>query len=407
MIELLAWPFVAGLVLTGMHAWLGLHVLARGVVFVDLALAQVAALGIMVAILYGHPVQSEAAYWHALAFAIGGAVLFAAARAHEAAMNQEAVIGIVYAVSAALGVLALDRAPQGSEHIKQLLIGSLLTVTPREVGELALLYGAIGLLHWIMRRPLIEVSFDPLLAGAHRRRVFLWDVVFYGSFALVVTSSVRIAGVLLVFSYLIVPAAIAGLFHRSLQGRLFLAWTLGAAITAAGFLASWSWDLPTGPAIVAAFGAATAVAVMSRASVRSLLTWLCGLVAVSGLVLIAAPQVEQPWLPEEMFLTADELEIRADSLQSVESASAELARLRELEQDVRWGREAMDREKQERLRQYLAGRSEILAGDQLVLKALSTTSRERQRYVIGIPLLVIGIGALAFLFSPRAASRRR
>jgi zinc/manganese transport system permease protein len=405
MIELLAWPFVAGLVLTSMHAWLGLHVLARGVVFVDLALAQVAALGITVAILYGHPVQGEAAYWHALAFAAAGAVLFAAARAHEASINQEAVIGIVYAVSAALGVLALDRAPQGAEHIKQLLIGSILSVTPREVAELALLYGVIGLAHWMLRRPLIEVSFDPLLAGARRRRVFLWDVVFYGSFALVVTSSVRIAGVLLVFSYLIVPAAIAGLFQSSLRARLLLGWTLGAAITAAGFLASWSWDLPTGPAIVAAFGAATALAVISRASLRSVLMWLCGVVAVSGLVLIAAPQVEQPWLPEEMFLSADEREIRADSLQSVESASSELARLRELEQDVRWGRERMDPEKQERLRQYLAGRSEILAGDQLVLKALSESARERQRYVVGIPLLLIGLGALAYLFSGRARSR--
>src|SRR2546423_13328919 len=164
MIELLAWPFIAALVLTGMHAWLGLHVLARGVVFVDLALAQVAALGIMVALLYGFPVQSDAAYWHALAFAIAGAVLFAAARAAQASINQEAVIGIVYAVSAALGVLALDRAPQGAEHIRQLLIGSLLTVTPREVGGLAALHGAIRFGHWLVRGPLIATAFDPLLA---------------------------------------------------------------------------------------------------------------------------------------------------------------------------------------------------------------------------------------------------
>src|SRR5262245_16460975 len=123
MIELLLWPFVAGLVLAGIHAWFGLHVLARGVVFVDLSLAQVAALGLTVAILAGHAVTSEAAYWYAFAFAIGGAILFALARPYEGVLQQEAVIGIVYAVSASLGVLALDRAPQGSEHIKQLLIG--------------------------------------------------------------------------------------------------------------------------------------------------------------------------------------------------------------------------------------------------------------------------------------------
>src|SRR4029453_1196329 len=150
---------VAGVVLTLIHAWFGLHVLARGVVFVDLSLAQVAALGLTVAILAGHGVQSEAAYWYALAFALGGAVLFALARGYERSIQQEAVIGIVYAVSAALGVIALDRAPQGAEHIKQLLIGSLLTITPQEVTLLAALYGAIGLLHAVMRRPLVHTSF--------------------------------------------------------------------------------------------------------------------------------------------------------------------------------------------------------------------------------------------------------
>ena len=193
MVELLLWPLLAGLVLTSIHAYFGLHVLARGVVFVDLSLAQVAALGLTAAILAGHSVQSQAGYWYALAFAIAGAVLFALARPYEKSLQQEAVIGIVYAVSASLGVLALDRAPQGAEHIKQLLIGSILTVTPQEVGHVALLYGAIGAVHFIFRQPLFEVSFDPLLAAARRRRIFLWDVVFYGSFALVVTSSVRIA----------------------------------------------------------------------------------------------------------------------------------------------------------------------------------------------------------------------
>src|SRR5262245_61925871 len=202
MLELLLWPLIAGLVLTGIHAYFGLHVLARGVIFVDLSLAQVAALGLTVAILAGHPVHSEAGYWYALIFAIGGALLFALARPYEPSLPQEAVIGIVYAVSAALGVIALDRAPQGAEHIKQLLIGSILTVTPHEVGQLAVLYGAISALHFVCRRPLIEVSFHP--SALPDRSAFFWDVVFYASFALVVTSSVRIAGVLLVFSYLIV-----------------------------------------------------------------------------------------------------------------------------------------------------------------------------------------------------------
>jgi zinc/manganese transport system permease protein len=400
MLELLFWPFVAGLVLTGIHAYFGLHVLARGVVFVDLSLAQVAALGITVAILAGHGVQSEAAYWYALLFAIGGAVLFALARPYEKSMQQEAVIGIVYAVSASLGVLALDRAPQGAEHIKQLLIGSILTVTREEVGVLALLYGVIGIVHWLFRRPLLEVSFNPLLAAAQRRRIFLWDVVFYGSFALVVTSSVRIAGVLLVFTYLIVPAAIAGLFAATVRARLFIAWALGAGLSAAGLYASWTWDLPTGPAIVAAFGAATAVVALGFALRRMVLATAAvvgsGFIALAGVLLIAFPGIEQPWLDpvQELFLSEPERETRRDSLESIERASAELKRLRALEQDVRWGATQMDAEKQERLRQYLAGRSEISAGDQLVLQALRAKARERQRYALGIPLLLLGAGGL-------------
>src|SRR5262249_10332830 len=244
--------------------------------------------------------QSEAGYWYAFAFALGGAVLFALARPHERALQQEAVIGIVYAVSAALGVLALDRAPQGAEHIKQLLIGSILTVTSQEVGQLALLYGVIGIVHVIFRQPLIEVSFDPLLAAARQRRVFLWDVMFYGSFALVVNSSGRIAGVLLVFSYLIVPAAIAGLIAKRLVRRLVLAWALGAALTALGLYAAWTWDLPTGPAIVTAFGAATALVAIGlsvpRLTTRKVTTFAGVVSALAGLLLIAFPDMDQPWL---------------------------------------------------------------------------------------------------------------
>ena len=132
MVELLWAPFVACLVLTAIHVYLGLHVLARGVIFVDLALAQVAALGVTIAFLAGHPIQSEAAYWYALAFTLAGAALFAASRARRVPVPQEAIIGIVYAVSAAAAVLVVDRAPQGGEHIRQILVGSILTATPTE-----------------------------------------------------------------------------------------------------------------------------------------------------------------------------------------------------------------------------------------------------------------------------------
>ena len=125
--------------------------------------------------------QSAAGYWYALRLCDRRSGPVALARPYEKLLQQEAVIGIVYAVSASIGVLALDRAPQGAEHIKQLLIGSILIVTPQEVAHIALLYAAIGAVHLIFRQPLLEVSFHPLLAAALRRNVLFWDVVFYQS----------------------------------------------------------------------------------------------------------------------------------------------------------------------------------------------------------------------------------
>ena len=410
MIEILLWPFVAGIVLAGIHGWFGQHVLARGVIFVDLSLAQMAALGLTVAILAGHPVQGEAAYWYALAFAGGGALVFAAARPLEHSVPQEAVIGIVYAVSAALGVLALDRAPQGAEHIKQLLIGSILSVTPGELARLALLYAAVAAVHVAFRKPLLEASFDPAAAAANRRRVFAWDLVFYGSFALVVTSSVRIAGVLLVFSYLIIPAALAGLFVRGLLARLALAWTLGVAFTAGGLLASWHWDLPTGPAVVATFGAAaaaTALGFLTRRLTARIAGRAIGAAALAiGLLITLFPRMDQPWLDaaealvpglQAAFLDEGERHTRTDTLEEIRKSSAELARLRALQQEVQWGRVSMEAEKEERLRQYLAGRSEISAGDQMVLRHLRAKARDRQRFALGLPLAMLGAAGLIAL----------
>ncbi len=232
-------------------------------------------------------------------------------------------------------------------------------------------------------------------------------MVFYGSFALVVTSSVRIAGVLLVFSYLIVPAALAGLFAAGLRQRLVLAWALGAALTAAGLYASWTWDLPTGPAIVTAFGAATALIALGlsarKLTKRKAGISACALAALAGLLLAAFPQMDQPWLDalediappvQTAFLNSGERVTRNDALESIERARVELARLRALEQDVRWGKIEMDPDKAERLRQFVAGRSEISAGDQLVLRHLRGKARERQRFGLGLPLLILGAGGL-------------
>src|SRR3989454_5643199 len=310
MLDLLAVPFLACLVLTGIHVYLGLHVLARGVIFVDLALAQIAALGISVAVLAGHSIHSDAAYWYALAFTIGGAAVFALSRLHAAPVPAEAIIGIVYAVSAAVAVLVVDRAPQGSEHIKQLLVGSILTVTPADVAAVALLYAALGVIHWLIRRPLLEISLDPAAARARGRAVAIWDFVFYTSFGLVVTSSVRLAGVLLVFSYLIVPAVVGALLARGVLSRLVIGWSLGLIASAFGILAAWTWDLPTGAAIVTTFGVMlAAVAIVlgvivlrrrgpehrARPRAGGLLT-AGAAIALAGGAPLAFPAMGQPWL---------------------------------------------------------------------------------------------------------------
>jgi len=429
MLDFLWLPFLACLVLTGIHVYLGLHVLARGVIFVDLALAQVAALGISVAFLAGHPIQSEAAYWYALAFTVAGAALFAASRAHRAPLPQEAVIGIVYAVSAAAAVLVVDRAPQGGEHIKTLLVGSILTVSGREVAELALLYGAIGALHAAIRRPLLEISLDPDAARARGLRLRAWDLLFYITFGIVVTSSVRLAGVLLVFSYLIVPAAVATLLSASVPARLLIGWGVGALVSAAGLWASFAWDLPTGAAVVTSFGALMALVALGlgarrlaqrvraqgAGALRGVGALLALAIAAAGLLLLAFPGMDHPWLdwleaaapPVRLaFLTPGERAAHRDSREAMDRGAAELARLRALQQDVQWGTRAMPAEQQERLRQFLAGRAEIVAGDRMVLATLRSHARARQRVWLGLPLLLAGAGVAAWLARPRATSRR-
>jgi len=425
--EFLWVPFLACLVLTGIHVYLGLHVLARGIVFVDLALAQLAALGVTVALLAGHPIQSQAAYWYALSFTVGGSLLFSVSRSRRAAIPQEAFIGIVYAVSAAVAVLVIDRAPQGSEHIKQLLVGSILTVSPADVGAMALLYLAVGVVHWLARRPLLQISFNPDAAAARGLWVPTWDFLFYATFGLVVTSSVRIAGVLLVFSYLVVPAAAAALLSETVAGRLIIGWILGFIVSVFGLFASAEWDLPTGAAVVATFGAALAVVALAlgaAAFMREIKTrgiaalatvgmTASVVLALAGLLLVLFPRMDHHWLNwiegtfpavRLAFLEPDERQTYRESSEAVQQGLAEMTRLRARQQEARWGASEMSEEMQERLRQYLAGRSEMMAGDHMALNHLRDRARERQRFWLGLPLLALG--AVAFLALWRAKRTR-
>src|SRR5437667_6897902 len=235
MLQFLAAPFAASLILTGIHAYLGVHVVERGVIFVDLSLAQIAALGATIAILMpitnGDP-HAPVVYWISLAFTFVGALLFSTIRGRRARIPQEAIIGICYAVASAAAILAMSKATSESEHLKDMLVGNILAVSWPEVGKTAALYGAIGLFHYVFRHKFLAISMDPTRAEAEGISIRLWDFLFYASFGFVVTSSVAIAGVLLVFCYLIVPSVGAMLFADRIGTRVAIGWTIGTLVSA-------------------------------------------------------------------------------------------------------------------------------------------------------------------------------
>jgi len=251
----LLWPFVASLILTGIHAYLGVHVVERGVIFVDLALAQIAALGATVAILIGMDPHGTGAYWLSLAFTFVGAGIFAFARTRRGHIPQEAFIGIAYAVASATAILAMSKATGETEHLKDMLVGNILAVSRHDVAKTAILYGAIGLFHYVFRRNFLLISTNPAEAEKRGLSIRLWDFLFYASFGFVVTSSVAIAGVLLVFCYLIVPSVGAMLFADRVGRRLAIGWFMGTLVSALGVYFSVLLDTPTGATIVCTFGA--------------------------------------------------------------------------------------------------------------------------------------------------------
>jgi len=247
-------PLAASLILTGIHAYLGVHVVERGVIFVDLALAQIAALGAIVALIMGLDPHGGSAYWISLGFTFLGAFIFSVAKSKRAHIPQEAFIGIAYAVASAAAILAMSKATGETEHLKDMLVGNILAVSWAEVGKTAALYGIIGLFHYIFRKRFLLISMNPKEAEAQGISVRFWDFLFYASFGLVVTSSVAIAGVLLVFCYLIVPSVGAMLFTDRIGPRLAIGWTMGTLVSALGVVLSVKMDTPTGATIVCTFG---------------------------------------------------------------------------------------------------------------------------------------------------------
>ncbi len=253
--EALALPFfqtaaIAALVLAGIHAYLGFHIVRRGVLFVDLALAQMAALGVAIALVLGREPDDPRAYLLALGMTFVGAALFSWLRGRSKQVPLEAFIGIVFATAQAAVFLLLEKSPSGAEHLKETLVGSLFTVDPKVITRVAILYAGVAVVHYFLRKPFFEITNTPHDSEVKRPRVFLWDFLFYATFGLVVTSAVQIAGVLLVFGFLVIPA-VAGLMATSRTvPALAIGWVFGFVASVAGLLASVKWDMPAAPSIL-------------------------------------------------------------------------------------------------------------------------------------------------------------
>ncbi len=274
-LQFLAAPFAASLILAGIHAYLGVHVVERGVIFVDLSLAQIAVLGASIALVLpqsaGDP-HAPIVYWMSLGFTFVGAAVFSLVRGHKARIPQEAIIGICYAVAAAAAILAMSKAPSEGEHLKYMLVGNILAVSWPEVGNTALLYGAVGVFHFVFRKQFLAISMSHGQGSVPGLSVRWWDFLFYSSFGFVVTSSVSIAGVLLVFCYLVVPSVGAMLYSEHIGRRLAIGWTMGSIVSAAGVFLSLKLDLPTGATIVCTFGVVLALMAAARPLVRAVMS---------------------------------------------------------------------------------------------------------------------------------------
>ena len=264
--DLMLKPFLACLILTGIHAYLGLHVIKREVIFVDLALAQIAAFGATVGFLFGWGLHSTQSYFCSLAFTLVGAAIFAMTRLRKPIVPQEALIGIVYAVSAAASIIVLSRAAEGGEELKSLMVGHLLFIGQNELLKIFVLYAVIGAVHWKYRKQLLLISSDPERAFAEGYNVRLWDFLFYGTFGVIVTSSTEVAGVLLVFSFLIVPAVCGAILSDSVGKRLLIGWLCGVITSVGGLIVSYFFDFPTGATVVCAF----AVSLLACWTIRAL-----------------------------------------------------------------------------------------------------------------------------------------
>jgi len=233
-------PFLACLLLILIHAYFGIHILQRGIIFVDLALAQFIGIGIALSFLLGE----EKVFLLSLVFACLGAFILSLSKYAARQVNIEAFIGVLYIFSFSVSILILDKSPHGLEEFKTILNGNILWVTPQQLLSTLVLYSGVGLFHFLMRRQFFALSFEG------KGGIFL-EFLFYLSFALVLIKSVLMAGILQVFAFLVIPALIGRLFFQETAKVLMTGWLVGVAVSVLGIFLSFKLDIPTAPVIVA------------------------------------------------------------------------------------------------------------------------------------------------------------
>jgi zinc/manganese transport system permease protein len=418
---LLALPFAASAVFVLMHAYLGVHVLRRRIVFADLALAQLSALGATVAFANGYATTSAAGFGYALLFTGIGAALLTLTRTLARYVSQEAFVGIVYVVATAATILVVDRAPQGAEHVKKILIGSILTVESSDVAKFAALYAVIGVLHWLARRPLLALSGEAAPRGRSRAAVWICDLAFYLSFAIVVTSSVTTAGVLLVFSLLIIPAVIGSIFSDQLRVVLLIAWSAGIAGCAVGLAGSYALDLPTGAAMVAAQAGCLLLAGLAkvlllvdierrRRNLRITIDALAMAVLIALLAssawLMIVPTGDQPILAlvesttglrSTRFLGASERDAYESAARDAVRFQGEVDRLNAMEKAARYQGTPLSDDEVRRIASYQKTFNEMTRGERFVQETLRAKAQTRARWIVGGPAMLVALAGLLWL----------
>ena len=397
MIEFLLLPALACTALVAIHAYFGLHVLKRNVIFVDLALAQVAALGATAAFLLGHSPQGVASHAYSLAFTLVAAAVLASTRTWSGRVPQEAQIGVIYVVAAAAALLLVDRAPQGAEHIRQILTGNILTVGAEELAWAIALYAVVGLVY-----PRVRV-----------RNPWLAEFAFYAAFGLVVTSSVALAGVLLVFAFLIIPAAIGVLHAVTFRSQLLVAWAAGTATAIVGLLVSYVGDYSTGATLVCTYGFALAIAAVAQAfrmpqakgsmlavSLRLARWVIAAVLAASGIWIAISPRADQPLLDamerafpavRSAYMDEKAQALAAEAARFAERYRDEAAKLRAGEQERRWKGAPLDELEVRRIGSFLKSYNEMTHGEEFVVREVRSRAREERRWWIAAVFVLLAL----------------